>query len=169
MRKLITALFIAICGLCAGAVVIPDGVYTIWTSYEGLYCIDVSNSRMADGSNIQLWDHNNSNAQHWKVENRDGAIVIRSTINSDYVIDVSNSRMADGTNIQLWPYNGTKAQLWYPYSVGGQKYILRSAINPNYVIDLSASRVARGTNIQLWTRNNTGAQTWIFQKVKNSY
>lgn len=157
--SLLGCLFIA---LAAQAVIIPDGEYIIYTSYEGLYCLDVSNARMAAGTNIQLWETNGTDAQVWIVENHDLGIVLRSSIDRNYVIDVSNSRMANGTNIQLWPYNGTKAQLWYPRKVEGNTFVLCSAVDSDYVLDLSNSRVASGTNIHLWRFNDTNAQKWVF-------
>ncbi len=144
------------------AAAISDGTYNVWTAYEGLYLLDVNNSRMANGTNIHLWEQNGTKAQEWVVENRDGGIVLHSAIDYNYVIDVDHSQVASGTNIQLWQANGSNAQLWYPEEVGNKTYVLRSALNRDYVLDLSGSRLDCGTNIQLWYYNGTDAQKWIF-------
>ena len=146
---------------------IPDGPYNIWTAYEGMYLLDVNNGYMANGTNIHLWEQNDSKAQEWVVENRNGGIVLHSAIDYDYVIDVDHSQVASGTNIQLWQANGTNAQLWFPEDLGHHTYVLRSALNRDYVLDLSNSRVDTGTNIQLWLYNGTGAQKWIFSSLSD--
>lgn len=158
--------FVAVSVLTAfKAIAISDGTYNVWTAYEGLYLLDANNSRMANGTNIHLWEQNGTKAQEWVVENRDGGIVLHSAIDYNYVIDVDHSQVVSGTNIQLWQANGTNAQLWYPEAVGNKTYILRSALNRDYVLDLSGSRLDSGTNIQLWLYNGTDAQKWIISSA----
>ena len=144
---------------------IPDGVYYIVSYIDRSYVIDNSSSNVALGNNIQLWKRNNTNAQKWRIENRDGGIVFHSLNNEDYVIDNSSSRTYNGNNIVLYAKNGTNAQLWYPEKAGLGLYyyvcVLRSANNTNFVMDLSASKTVNGNNIQLWGYNKTDAQKWI--------
>lgn len=147
--------------------VIADGLYYIYSAVDGHYAIDNNGCVIKNGNNIQLWKDNKTKAQQWRVENRNGGIVIKSEINNNYVIDDNGCNVYNGNNIQLWESNGTNAQLWYPQKVGDKRFVLRSAVNNNYVIDVNGSGMYDGNNIQLWEYNGTNAQIWIFLKVSD--
>lgn len=163
-RLILICCAIFLCAEMGTAVVIPDGVYYIFSEVDGHYVIDDSGSRIYNGNNIHIWKMNETKAQQWKVENRNGAIIIRSAINNSYVIDNNGSIVRNGNNIHLWEYNGTNAQRWYPEKVSGRDnvYVLRSALNSRYVIDLNGSGAYDGNNIQLYEYNGSKAQKWCF-------
>lgn len=91
--------------------VIADGLYYIYSAVDRHYTIDDNGSIIKNGNNIHLWKANKTKAQQWRVENKNGGIVIRSEINNNYVIDDNGSNVCNGNNIHLWEYNGTNAQL----------------------------------------------------------
>lgn len=150
------------------AQIIPDGVYFIQSSINSDYCIDNSSSLVQNGNNIHIYKKNFTDAQKWKVENRNGHIIIRSMNNPNYVLDNSSSMIQNGNNIHLWEYNGTNAQLWHPDKVGENTYVLRSALNNSFVVDLNNSATVNGNNIHLWENNGTKAQNWVFVRVNTS-
>ncbi|MCM1377834.1 MAG: RICIN domain-containing protein [Clostridium sp.] len=77
------------------------------------HVLDVNNSVVANGTNLQLWTFNNTGAQKWYLHHHGGnTYSICSIMDINYVVDLSNSKVADGTNIQLYRYNATKAQQW---------------------------------------------------------
>lgn len=147
--------------------IIPDGLYYIFSAVDGNYTIDDNGSGVYNGNNIHLWKLNKTKAQQWRVENRNGAIIIRSALNNNFVIDDNGSNAFNGNNIHLWEYNGSNAQLWYPQKVDSRRelYVLRSAVNSNYVIDLNGGNATDGNNIQLWEYNGSNAQKWLFMRV----
>lgn len=170
-RILLTTL-ILISGADVFAQMIPDGTYYIFTEVKAgdgkMHAIDNSSSNVENGNNIHIWEKNGTNAQKWRVENKNGGIILHSGNNDNFVLDNNGSQCVNGNNIHLWEKNGTNAQLWYPEKADNGVYILRSAINRNYVIDLSGSGTANGNNIHLYQYNGTPAQKWYFHKADYS-
>lgn len=163
LGRLTAVCCIMLCAFAANAVVIPDGLYYIFSQVDSNYVIDDNGSAVYNGNNIHLWKLNKSKAQQWKVENRNGAVIFRSAVNTNYVIDNNGSIVGNGNNIHLWEYNGSAAQLWYPEKLYSNRdvYVLRSACNRQYVIDLNGSGTYDGNNIQLYQYNGTKAQQWF--------
>lgn len=154
----------------ANAYVIPDGYYYIVSEVfdsknPAVHAMDNASSVVKNGNNIRLWEWNATKAQIWRVENKNGGIIIHSGNNDNYVVDNYGSRTVNCNNINLWEKNGSNAQLWFPEKVGEGVYVIRSANNPDYVIDLYNSGVFNGSNIQLYKYNGSDAQKWFFRKV----
>ncbi|WP_246002081.1 RICIN domain-containing protein [Allorhizocola rhizosphaerae] len=68
-------------------------------------CIDVANSGTGNGTRIQLWGCNGTNAQRWTW--RDGTLSALGKC-----LDVVSSGTVNGTRIHLWDCNGSGAQRW---------------------------------------------------------
>lgn len=167
MKNIVLALAVLFSLQIASSQVIPNGVYYIFSAVDGHYAIDDYGSNAFNGNNINLWTFNKTNAQKWKVENRNGGIILRSAVNNNFVIDDNGCNVYNGNNIHLWEYNGTNAQLWYPERVSSKRelFVLRSSLNRNFVIDVNGCGMFDGNNIQLWEYNGTNAQKWVFLKV----
>jgi len=73
-------------------------------------CLDVAAAGTADGTNIQQWNCNGSNAQKFRVEARSGGLYRLVAQNGDKCVDVAASGLGDGVDVQLWTCNGTAAQ-----------------------------------------------------------
>ena len=73
-----------------------------------IFAIDVKWGEACNGTPIQLYEYNQTNAQKFflKDEN-DGYFSIHSAIDYNYVIDVDTG---DDTTVQLWEYHGGKNQ-----------------------------------------------------------
>ena len=123
-------------------------------------CIDISKSGTANGTNIQLFDCNGTNAQYFTFDGR--AIKMQSTPNK--CIDLNQSQTNDGANIQLFDCNGTKAQQWIYDGFAGA---FRSAIDPSKCLDVDNSNFSNGANIQLWSCNGTNAQRFAIEQDPN--
>ncbi len=112
-------------------------------------CLDVDNSGTADGTKIQLWSCNGTNAQKWsRVGNTYRAL--------GKCLDVSNGGTANGTKVQLWTCNGSGAQVWQPQSNG-------SILNPQSgkVLDAKEGSSANGTQIHIWEYVGVASQNWV--------
>ncbi|MFI7578641.1 family 16 glycoside hydrolase [Micromonospora sp. NPDC049497] len=112
-------------------------------------CLDVSNSATADGTKIQLWNCNGTNAQKWsRVGDTFQAL--------GKCLDVDKGGTADGTKVQLWTCNGTGSQVWQPQSNG-------SILNPQSgkVLDAAGGSSADGTQIHIWTYVGGANQHWV--------
>ncbi|QGN49624.1 DUF1080 domain-containing protein [Micromonospora sp. WMMC415] len=112
-------------------------------------CLDVSNSATADGTKIQLWTCNGTNAQKW------------TRVGETYqalgkCLDVANGGTTNGTRVQLWTCNGTGSQVWRPQANG-------SILNPQSgkVLEAAGGSSADGTQVQIWTYAGGAHQHWV--------
>lgn len=143
-----------------------DDEYTITSAVNKKYAIDITNGVAAakDGTNIQVWDKNDTDAQKFRIiDNGDQTYTIKNT-KTNRVLDVSGGIAESGTNIQLYTGNSTCAQKWYLKKYDDGSYQITSACAPS-VLDLSGGVAKNGGNIQLWSPNETKAQKWFFNKV----
>ncbi|RKH06905.1 ricin-type beta-trefoil lectin domain protein [Corallococcus carmarthensis] len=112
-------------------------------------CIDVPNSNTADGTRLQLWDCNGTNAQKWTFMS-DGTVRAFGKC-----MDVAWGSSANGTAIQLVTCSGNPAQQFVLSGAG-------DLVNPqaNKCVDVTSGNSASGTPLQLWECNGTSAQKW---------
>lgn len=138
--------------------VIYDGTYTIESALNK--SLDAENAGTGNGTNVQSYEVNGSNAQLWSITtNSDGTKTILN-LNSGQALDANNGQAYNGNNVQLYETNGSNAQKWYLVNNGQGYYTIQSAINKNYVLDIDAGRTTNGTNVQLWKSNGSMAQLW---------
>ncbi|WP_163506987.1 GH92 family glycosyl hydrolase [Fodinicola acaciae] len=115
----------------------------------GSKCVDVSNSGTANGTAVQLWTCNNSDAQKWTLRSDQSIGALGKCL------DIANSGTGNGTLIQLWDCNRTNAQIWQQQADGSLR-------NPNSgrCLDVPNSNTTDGTRLQIYDCNGTGAQRW---------
>lgn len=146
--------------------IVNGGTYEIKSGVNGTSNLDVQFSGTANGTKIQLYTDNSSNAQRWKlVDVGNGYYKIQSKLNAAKVMDVSGSSITNGAQIQLWDDNGTNAQKWKLVDLGSGNYKLQSALNASKVLDLNGGATADGTKIQLWSDNGGAAQKWKLELI----
>ncbi|GAA0618908.1 glucosylceramidase [Kribbella sandramycini] len=111
-------------------------------------CIDVAGANPADGTAVQLYDCNGSNAQQWT---RSG-----NTLQAlGKCLDVTGGGTADGTRVQLWTcFPGSPNQQW--------TYSNNTLVNPqaNKCLDVTGNNSANSTPLQLWTCAGSANQRW---------
>ncbi|MGH3729582.1 MAG: lectin [Micromonosporaceae bacterium] len=112
-------------------------------------CVDVEAANPADGTEVQLYHCNGTNAQKWTVGS-DGTIRALGKC-----LDVAGGATADGTRVQLWTCNGTGAQRW-TYTAG------RDLVNPqaNKCLDVAGWNTADGTPLLIWSCHGGANQKW---------
>ncbi|MGA5303350.1 chitosanase [Nucisporomicrobium flavum] len=113
-------------------------------------CVDVAAANSANGTAIQLYDCNGTNAQTWTVGNADNSIQALGKC-----LDVTAAGTADGTKIQLYDCNGTGAQKWTAGSGG-------TLVNTGSgkCLDVTGQSSANGTRLQIWTCGGAANQKW---------
>jgi predicted alpha-1,2-mannosidase len=134
-----------------GTVAPPPGTRTgpISSAIAGK-CADINNSGTANGTAVQLYDCNGTDAQRWTVNSN-------GTLNAlGKCMDVSGSGTANGTKVQLWDCNGTGAQQW-TYNT-----TTKALTNPESgrCLDDPNSTTTNGTQLQIYDCNSTNAQQW---------
>ncbi|MFI7551523.1 glycosyl hydrolase family 18 protein [Micromonospora sediminimaris] len=112
-------------------------------------CIDVAAAATANGTAIQLYTCNGTNAQRWTVAT-DGTLRALGKC-----LDVTSAGTANGTPIQLWECNGTGAQVWQAQSNG----TLRNPAS-NRCLDATGNSSADGTRLQIWDCFGGANQVW---------
>ncbi len=112
-------------------------------------CLDDRQSSTTDGSAVQIYTCDGSDAQSWTIA-PDGTIRVLGKC-----LDVTQGGTTNGTLIELYTCNGTGAQQWTTGSSG-------ALVNPESArcLDDPGSSTTAGTQLQLYTCNQTGAQNW---------
>jgi beta-glucanase (GH16 family) len=126
----------------------PSGRTGPITGFGGK-CVDVAGANPANGTRVQLWDCNGTNAQRWTMA-ADGSVRALGKC-----LDVSGGSTANGARVQLWDCNGTGAQRWVATAA-------RDLVNPqsNKCLDATGVSSANGTPLQIWSCTGGANQKW---------
>lgn len=140
---------------------LSDGIYTINSSLNSTFVLDVNGGSKANFGNIQLYKNNGTVAQSWKIVHDSKGYVTFINVCSGKVIDIKDGYSQNKQNISQYDSNNTYAQKWIIVK-DGDGFKIVSALNDNYVLDLSGGDVRNTSNIQLYKMNGTGSQRWYF-------
>ncbi|HEU5355163.1 MAG TPA: ricin-type beta-trefoil lectin domain protein [Actinocrinis sp.] len=117
------------------------------TGYQGL-CLDVRGANSADGTPVQVYSCNGTNAQSWSLTSSNQLQALGKCL------DVSAAGTANGTKVQLYSCNGTGAQVWQHQSNG-------EYVNPNSGKCLDDTGFGgSGTQVQIWACADSTNQQW---------
>ena len=154
-----------------------NGYYSIMNN--NYLSIDISGASTVNGTNVQLYKTNTSDAQQFKLiptaegisQNliSDGYYFINSALDNNFVIDLNAANTANGSNIQLFTLNNSKAQKWYVKYSGYGYYKISSALSSNKLLDVAGSQTLDGTNVQLYSSDNSYAQEWVIKDAGDGY
>ena len=130
------------------AATIKEGIYTIQSAIANK-TLDVAGGQTSNGTNVQLYQSNGSNAQRWYVKQLDdGYYEITTMLDNTKSLDVAGGKLVNGTNVQIYNSNGSDSQKWYFNDAGDGYYYIISKRNGLYV-DVAGGKSANGTNIQM--------------------
>ena len=143
--------------------IVKNGEYSIASSLSENKVVDIAANQNINGTNIQIYDSNGTNAQKWKIT-YDAGTDFYTIINpaTKKALDVAAAGIWSGTNIQLWSSNGTCAQKWAINENNNGKYNIVSACS-NLVLDVKNAEKRNGANVQLWQDNGSAAQKWVLK------
>ncbi|MGW3044380.1 ricin-type beta-trefoil lectin domain protein [Kitasatospora sp. NPDC001159] len=113
-------------------------------------CVDIAGANSTNGTAVQLYDCNGSNAQNWSFK-PDGSLRALGSC-----LDATGRGTANGTPLQIWECgNGAPQQTFVPRPDG-------SLYNPasGRCVDLPGGTATNGTRLQLFDCNGTAAQKW---------
>ncbi len=118
------------------------------TGYGGK-CVDVQGANSADGTPVQLYHCNGTDAQKWTMAS-DGTVRALGKC-----LDVKSGGTASGTRVQLYSCNGTGAQKWLYTSI-------HELYNPQSAkcLDVTDWNTADGTPLQIWSCSGNANQKW---------
>jgi len=100
----------------------PTAWYNVTSRSTGK-CVDARAAASANGTVIQQYACNGTNAQHFQFQQTSGGYGrINSQLNAAQVLDVTNVSTAESAPIQLWLYGGGLNQQWQWVAEGGGYY-----------------------------------------------
>jgi aryl-phospho-beta-D-glucosidase BglC (GH1 family) len=165
MSRHARALRLAVCGFAltgatvAQAQISTSAWYTVTNKNSGK-CVDAAAAGTANGTVVQQYTCNGSNAQQWQFTATDSGYYRVGTRNSaSQVWDVTGTSTADGAKIQLWAYGGGTNQQWQPVSEGGGYYhfVARST---GKCLDVTGVSTADSVQLQQWACSGGPAQSF---------
>ena len=144
---------------------VVDGDYVILSSLANNSVLDVEGGSESDGANVQLYQHNGTDAQKWSFtrDENDGLYVISSVLTGKPLETADESTDA-GANIQIGSSDQATSQKWRLVK-DGLGWRFESALLKDMVLDVSNGSSADGANIQLWYSNGTAAQLFFLLAV----
>ena len=127
--------------------------------------LDLAGGSTSSGTNVQVYDRNNSTAQRFRFSSTDatvpnGTYAIRFVASNSHVLDVSGASFTNGANVQAYSYNATTAQKWIVRRLSDGNYSFIN-VNSGRVLDVASGVAAEGTNVQQYGSNGTLAQEWV--------
>lgn len=134
--------------------ILENGEYIISSVSSKNKVIDIAGgvANATNGTNIQIYTNNDSDAQKWRLTYNDGYYTILNSA-TNKVLDVLGAGTSSGTNVQLYSDNGSSAQKWQ---------IVKTDIG--YKIVSACSGLALnvvGDNVQI----GDDSQVWNFEPV----
>jgi len=116
-------------------------------------CVDVPNSTMTNGTQVQLWDcHGNTN-QRWTYTSSRQLMVYGSKC-----LDANGQGTSNGTAVIIWDCNGQANQQWIVNASGSI-----TGVQSGLCVDAAGAATANGTRIQLWACQGGANQQWALR------
>ena len=143
--------------------VLADGTYTIQSSVNSRYVLDIANGSTASGANVQLYQSNDTPAQQFKVTHDSQGYVTFTNVKSGKVLDVYNGTAKNGNNVWQFTSNNSRAQKWIVRK-DGNGYSIISALNSNYVLNIANGKAYNGNNVELYSYSGSSSNRWLFNK-----
>jgi type 1 glutamine amidotransferase len=140
----------------------PAAWYSLVNKNSGK-CVDAKAAGTANGTVIQQYACNGSNAQQFQLAPTSGGYDrVSNRGNSAQVLDVTDVSTADNAKIQTWAYSGGNNQQWQPVAEGSGYYHLVNR-NSGKCLDVPAASTADSVQLVQYTCNGTGAQSFKLQ------
>ena len=119
------------------------------TSGVDALCLDDANDSTTNGTKIDIYGCNDTNAQRWELSGT-------QMLNNGKCLDIVGSgSTADDTPVDLWDCNGGANQVWQPQS-NGELYNPQSG----KCLDDPGFNSTWGTQLQIYDCNDGTNQQW---------
>jgi endoglucanase len=125
-------------------------------------CVDAAAAGTANGTLVQQYTCNGSNAQLWQFTATDsGYYKVLTAANTAQGWDVTGgtTATADGVKIQLWANSGSTNEQWQPIAETGGYYHL-VVRNSGKCLDVPSASTADAVQLQQWACNGSAAQSF---------
>ncbi|SET60164.1 Thaumatin family protein [Stigmatella erecta] len=143
---------------------ITEGDYVIRSAMTGK-CIDIAASGTADGTKVQQWDCNGTNAQKFRISPTSGGYWKIINVNSGKGLDVKDGSTALNAEIHQWSYVGANNQQFKFVDRGSSRFSIH-ARHTDMVVDLYWGKPDNGTGyVQYPFTAGQNNQLFTFDKV----
>ncbi|MDH2430834.1 RICIN domain-containing protein [Sphaerisporangium sp. TRM90804] len=137
----------------------PSTWYSVVNKGSGK-CVDARAAGTANGTAIQQYTCNASNAQQYQFAPTSGGYVrVNNRGNSAQALDVTDVSTADNAPIQTWTYGGGNNQQWQPVPEGDGHYHLVNK-SSGKCLDVPAASTADSVQLVQYTCNGSAAQSF---------
>jgi predicted alpha-1,6-mannanase (GH76 family) len=143
-------------GITSGA------LYTL-SSKAGGKLLDVGNSSMANGGNVDTWANTKSDAERWIVSYGGNGLYTLTNVGSGKLLHIAGTTPANSVNVDQNTGTNDNTETWSIVDAGGGYYQLKTAANQNFSLDLLNGTNANGANVLLWQSNSDDSQKWLLQ------
>lgn len=144
---------------------LSNGKYYISSAQRDTAGIDVPGASTADGTLLQLFGANHSDAQRYLfTAQNDGSYEIKN-VASNKVLDVPGGQARAGKAIQQYAANGTAAQHWFLRESGQRGGLVIQSALGNFVLDLALGNTTDFTQLQLNNPTLSGSQQYFLSSV----
>ena len=144
-------------------------LFFIKNAYTGQY-LDVAGGVAANGTNIQQYKYNGTQAQMWYVYSYgNGDFSLLTPLGNDgtylYALDISDGSSANLANAQIYGYNATDAQKFCiaKTTYGGSYIVYTKCSGYEKAITLNGATCNQGGNVNQYTFQSAINQLWIFE------
>ena len=155
-----------------------NGYYNIISKANGLYMDIAGGMTTNNGTNVQLYYSNNSDAQQFKLEHtniiENDTYEIEAKLNSNMVIDVSGGSYDNYANVQLWTADNVNQQRFILEPQSDDVYIIRAKhSNKVLTVDTNTNNVYQSdcswADNQKWKIQEAGEGYYKIISLYNSY
>jgi Ricin-type beta-trefoil lectin domain-like/Secretion system C-terminal sorting domain len=142
-----------------------NGEYTLTARHSGLV-LDVQQAGTANGTPIQQYTANNTDAQKWLIENAGNGYYKLTARCSNKLLDVKGISTANGEIVHQWDDVNGENQKWKIEDLQNGYYKL-TAKHSNLVLEVSGASTDIGASIIQWAWNGNYNQQWSIAKVNS--
>lgn len=143
-------------GITSGA------IYTL-KSNLGNKCLNVSNSSMDNGANVNGWTNTKSDAQRWVVSTVGKGIYTLNNVASGKFLHIA-ADVDDTVKVDQYTNTNSKDVEWIIKKAGNKYYYLQSAANTKSYLRLNARDTSDGTNAYLSLSSKQNSPKWLFKR-----
>ena len=144
------------------------GAFVVSSAVDGSQVLDVPGASKDEGTAVQLFARNDSDAQTFEFEKTDdGFYIIKNTRSGLYLtLYTTWAELRNTTAVTQQGYYGGLSQKWCIKPAGNGQYVISSAMDCSMVLDVSGGVAQNGSAVQAYSDNGTAAQLWSFEPAK---
>ncbi len=143
-----------------GTQAIKDGYYSINSSVADDTVLDIADSSVEPGGNLQLSSYNGAGNQRFVMKYQGRGYYTIECVSSGLYLTVAGNG-SNGSNVDQESFTGGENQQWMLFKQSDGTYSVRSHLS-GMALDVANGSSADGTNIRVWEPNGLSSQSFSF-------